>query len=1516
MAHARACGGRVRIDGDVSPTNDAYALPDGQIQLTTALAPVRVREADGTWAPVDLTLRADAAGTVVPARSAFIARFSGAAGAGEHQLAAVGLGSDEVAIRWNGPLPAPRLSGNTATYPDVKPGVDLVLSVTAAGIEQNVVITSRRGIRELPGIALPLVSHTGAASAPDAAGSVAFRDHTGRVFARVAGMRMWDAATDARTGQPDRRPLAAIFTPLAASGTRPAGTSMAFAPDQRWLEDPARTFPITLDPAINPELTTFDTFVRQGSSTDYGGYGDLELGTTSGDITRSFLSWNMTGLQHAAISAATVYFFNWYSQSCTATPWELWLTSTANTTPATTWATQPAKIKKEATSTATHGYSSSCDDGWSSIDGKNFFQDAADTGSDRGYMELVASDESLTSIGFKQFRSRNAADPNQVPYAVVTYTSTPVIGTRSTTPPTACTTGPARPFVNTKTPTLKAVITQADGATSTANFEWWTVAGTKVGGAAVTGVVSGHTASATIPSSALADGSSYKWRVEAVSGAAASAWSGYCEFTVDIVAPSAAPTVSSAQYPANTWSGSAGTPGTFTLAANGVTDVSSYRYGLDANPPQTNIAAPSLGAAATVTLTPATNGAHVLYVQSIDRAGNVSPLTAYAFNVGGAAVSLPAEGTVTAGLTQLQGAAPAGSTGVTYQWRRADTDPWMTIPTGDVTYAQGGAPVAFWPVTVTGGTHPTLNWSVKQSLANSNTPAGVTGRWQLNETSGTTAADSSNHAHPATTTAVTWSGDHSGSAVLNGTTSQAVTSGPVVATAASFTVTAWVNLAGTTANSIAVSQNGTQQSGFDLRYNKSTNKWTFGRWNADIVNAPTFLTASSAAGAPVAGAWTHLAGTYDATTGLMTLYVDGVAQTNTGTDTTPISATGAFVIGHGEFNNGATGWFNGSIADVQAYDRVLTAAQINSLVTGASGNTVALAGPVQVRATFAGSGASSPQTGFTFDPNLATGATADMGPVTVNLVTGDALMSATDVDIAASGTNLTVARSFNSRQAGAFDASHMFGPGWSSTATIMDSSSPYTSLSVAGSLIQVRMADGSTVGFTAATATTFTPQIGQEDLHLTYTSATDLYTLTTIAGTKVVFQRVTGSAAGQYAPKSVTQPGSTASPSMSWTTATTDGVTVIRPTRLLAATPTGISCTTLVRGCRALDLTYAITTTATGSTWGDYIGRLQQVSFTAWNPATAAMTTTVVARYQYDLTGRLTAAWDPRQDNGPTHLWRTYAYNTDGTIATTTPAGQLPWILGYTTIPGDIGQGRLATVSRSALSAGTATITAVYNVPLSGSGAPYDLSSAQTTRWGQSQQPVQATAIFDPGQQPTGNQATGSMPSSWTRATIHYLDANSRLTNVATPGGHTSATWYDVHGNTIQSLSAANRARALADSTTDTSAQEAALAALYSNTGIYSADGTRLLSALGPQHSLMLSDGSVVDGRDAVFNTYDENAQAPCHAAWSPRARAVCSTRTAPVSPPWPTCVPPPRPTSGRWGSPRPKRSIRARRGT
>jgi YD repeat-containing protein len=133
--------------------------------------------------------------------------------------------------------------------------------------------------------------------------------------------------------------------------------------------------------------------------------------------------------------------------------------------------------------------------------------------------------------------------------------------------------------------------------------------------------------------------------------------------------------------------------------------------------------------------------------------------------------------------------------------------------------------------------------------------------------------------------------------------------------------------------------------------------------------------------------------------------------------------------------------------------------------------------------------------------------------------------------------------------------------------------------------------------------------------------------------------------------------------------------------------------------------------------------------------------------------------------------------------------------------------------------------------------------------------------VFPPTQIPTGNPATGTLPNSYERATVTYLDANARTVNTAEPGGYLSTTWYDSFGNVVQELSAGNRQRALDASTSDSATAEAQLAAVLSDISVYSADGQNVQETFGPEHDVVLPvSGTTVRGRAHTRYTYDEGA--------------------------------------------------------
>jgi RHS repeat-associated protein len=158
-----------------------------------------------------------------------------------------------------------------------------------------------------------------------------------------------------------------------------------------------------------------------------------------------------------------------------------------------------------------------------------------------------------------------------------------------------------------------------------------------------------------------------------------------------------------------------------------------------------------------------------------------------------------------------------------------------------------------------------------------------------------------------------------------------------------------------------------------------------------------------------------------------------------------------------------------------------------------------------------------------------------------------------------------------------------------------------------------------------------------------------------------------------------------------------------------------------------------------------------------------------------------------------------------------------------------------------------------YEVPLSGSGAPYDMSSASVAKWGQQVIPLQATAVFPPDEVPA------NPPTSYSRATVYYMDVEGQLLNTATPSGagtlapSITTTESDEHGNVVRELSAQNRLRALA-----AEAGSVARSHELETKRRYSADGTEMLEEWGPMHQVRLESGVSTQARTHLLLQYDE----------------------------------------------------------
>jgi sugar lactone lactonase YvrE len=179
-------------------------------------------------------------------------------------------------------------------------------------------------------------------------------------------------------------------------------------------------------------------------------------------------------------------------------------------------------------------------------------------------------------------------------------------------------------------------------------------------------------------------------------------------------------------------------------------------------------------------------------------------------------------------------------------------------------------------------------------------------------------------------------------------------------------------------------------------------------------------------------------------------------------------------------------------------------------------------------------------------------------------------------------------------------------------------------------------------------------------------------------------------------------------------------------------------------------------------------------------------------------------------------------------------------------------------------SPGTSSITTIdYNVPISGSSAPYGMGKSEVSTWGEKDDPTQATAIFPP------SEPMGWPAKDYKQATIYYMDSEARTVNVASSSSATagaiSTKEYNAEGQVARSLSVDNRATALVEGCeSEKSCKSAEAAKLLSTESAYNGEG-ELTDTWGPQHLVKLVAGKEgkseeVLARNHVKYHYDEGA--------------------------------------------------------
>ncbi|WP_146103857.1 hypothetical protein [Nonomuraea solani] len=361
-AEARRTGKRVAATLEQSEVRDVYANPDGLFTAELRITPVRVRRGSD-WVPVGTTLRQRADGGVEPGATTVSVTFSGG---GDQPLVRFGQDKRRIELRWPAPLPKPVLTGDTATYPEVLPGVDLRMRATAQGFGKVLVVEDRTAAAnpKLAELTFDLATE-GVKVRGEGHGDFGVYDEKNKLAFGFGAPMAWDS-----TPANARR---------AVGGLEIAGSTLVLRPDLKLLTDPATRFPVYIDPFVEAGRTGMAMVLSGQHDQEYWG-GDNEkvakVGYCGWDfcngIARSSFQYDAAFLAGKHVQQAKFNIFEHYSPSCTRT--DVVAFGTDPVSAATTRDNQPYKESEGpqqvqlTTQNVAWGYSASCPGAWVGFD--------------------------------------------------------------------------------------------------------------------------------------------------------------------------------------------------------------------------------------------------------------------------------------------------------------------------------------------------------------------------------------------------------------------------------------------------------------------------------------------------------------------------------------------------------------------------------------------------------------------------------------------------------------------------------------------------------------------------------------------------------------------------------------------------------------------------------------------------------------------------------------------------------------------------------------------------------------------------------------------------------------------------------------------------------------------------------------------------------------------------------------------------------------------------------------------
>lgn len=658
-AEAKRTGKPVELPSKRTETDDVWANPNGTFTQNHALTPVRVLRG-GKLVTADTGLSRQSDGRISPRATRVGLTFSGG---GTSPLVTMRKDGRDISLTWPKPLPAPRIEGDSAVYPEVLRGVDLRVTADVTGFSHQLVVKNRAAADNPALASLTFgLKGKGVSLRKEADGELRALDPTGKALFTSAKPQMWDSGADrpaaeATTAPQARTAARAAKAPAAdrvaavdgiSTGTRQAdlgvalkGDTLTLTPDRRLLTAPGTAYPVVIDPIWRDDwksawaLAYKHNSFPNSANTNYWNGGTLSKEARVGCAkdsangyavvcAKTFFQVGMGALWDKQILSSTFRIQQKYAGSWSCKSGDIQIWDTDGIGGGTTWNNQPAWKRMVDSSGQSFGGRNCPGDGdLIELNVTSAVADAARWHWPAWTMGLKSANDTV-DVSWRKMNpdsARISTEYNTVPDPV---------GERGSDPSVSCGGGM---IGTTDEVVLRARVSDAEDGGIRAEFNYWndkdywgTIKRPQVW------VASGNVAQVRIPAAELPTGT-YRWDVRGLDDYAAGPWAGQCVFSIDATRPGHPPKVSSVQFPENEpdKTSQARTKGTFTFNANGESDVVKYQWWTESDPKVREAAPAQAGGEATAEYTPSTTGPQTLFVRSLDAAGNRSDLKAYLF---------------------------------------------------------------------------------------------------------------------------------------------------------------------------------------------------------------------------------------------------------------------------------------------------------------------------------------------------------------------------------------------------------------------------------------------------------------------------------------------------------------------------------------------------------------------------------------------------------------------------------------------------------------------------------------------------------------------------------------------------------------------------------------------------------------------------------------------------------------------------------------------------------------------